>query len=61
MPEVGSIDFAVGIHVRLRESRVDWSPEREQHAEVCTVNLAIDEQVRETLASVGDGVAVEAK
>ena len=59
MPEVGSVDFAVGIHVRLRKSRVNWSPEREQHAEVCTVNLAVDEKVRETLASIGNGVVVE--
>jgi hypothetical protein len=43
MPEIGSIDFAVTIHIRLRESRVDWSPEREQCAEVCTVDLPVNE------------------
>jgi len=61
MPEIGSVDFAVGIHVRLRKSRVNWSPEREQHAEVCTVNLAIDEQVCKALASIGNRVAVEVR
>jgi hypothetical protein len=61
MPEVGSVDFAVGIHVRLRKSRVNWSPEREQCAEVCAVDLAIDEQVRKALASVGDSVVIEVR
>jgi hypothetical protein len=42
MPEVRSVDIAVAIHVRLRESWVDWSPEREQRTEVCTVDLAVD-------------------
>jgi hypothetical protein len=43
MPEVSAIDFAVTIHVRLRQSRVDWSPEREQRAEVCAIDLVVNE------------------
>jgi hypothetical protein len=59
MPKVGSIDFPVTIQVRLREARVDWSPEREQRAEVCAVDLAVDEQVRKALAGIGNRVLVE--
>ena len=59
MSKVSSIDFAVTIQVRLRKSRVNWSPEREQRAEVCTVDLPIDEQVRDALARIGNGVLVE--
>ena len=59
MPEVGSVDFAVGIHVRLRKSRVNWSPEREECAEVCAVDLVVDEQVRKALAGIGNRVLVE--
>jgi hypothetical protein len=61
MSEVGSIDFAVGVHVRLRESRVDWSPEREERAEVCAVDWVVDEQVREALASIGNRVEIEVR
>jgi hypothetical protein len=57
--EVSAINDAVTVDVRLRESRVDWSPEREQRAEISTIDLVVDEQVRETLASVGDSVGVE--
>ena len=57
--EVCAVDFAVRIHIRLRESRVDRSPEREQHSEVCTVNLAVDEQICEALARVRNAVCVE--
>jgi len=32
---------------------------REQYAEVCAIHLAIDEQVRKTLAGVGNRVVVE--
>ena len=57
--EVRSIDVTVTIDIRLRKSRVDWSPEREQGAEVCAVDLAVDEQVCDALADIGNGVVVE--
>jgi hypothetical protein len=56
MSEVRSIDVPVTIDIRLWESRVDWSPKREQCAEVCAVDLMIDKQVCDALASVGDGI-----
>ena len=59
MPEIGSIDFTVAIDVSTWQGGVHRSPEREQRAEVCTVYLAIDEQVCDALASVGDRIAVD--
>jgi hypothetical protein len=46
--EVSAVNDAVTVNVRLRESRVDGSPKREQRAEVCAVDLVVDEQVCET-------------
>ena len=61
MPEVCSVDFAVTIHVCLRKSRVHWSPEREQRAEVCAIDLVVDEQVCNALAGIRHRVEIEVR
>ena len=58
MPEVGAINSAVAIHVAYGVC-VRRSPLREQRAEICTIDLIINEQVGNAWTGVGDRVRVE--
>jgi hypothetical protein len=42
MPEIGSINFAVSIHIAYGVC-VRWSPLREQRAEISAIDLAVNE------------------
>ena len=56
--EVSAVNDAVAIEI-TRGVGGRWSPLREDDAKICTIDLAVDEQVRKTLASVGNRVEIK--